>query len=313
MRLLAEEPNYIIMTRTNSIITKSTNELNIMLIDSRIIYDQTLYFLRQSYFNSKKINLENPLIKIKTYSYNELYILVKETDEFKKSNLDGVIKQAVIKQVCDMWKSFIKATIQYRKTPKKFPGIPRIPKYLLRSNKEFNVITIDSSRIRKTDCMENELRLPKSNFKFKIPSYIDKKSIKCLRILKFYDKIKIEIVYEKSIKVKEYDNEHSIGIDMGVNNLMAITSNEQNLSWLINGRPLKSLNQFYNKKLAKLNNLKASKKIKILNRNRKNKVDNYLHWASKKVIDLCLEHHVSKIVIGKNDGWKTDANMGEKK
>ena len=100
---------------------------------------------------------------------------------------------------------------------------------------------------------------------------------------------------------------------MGVNNLMAITSNEQNLSWLINGRPLKSLNQFYNKKLAKLNNLKASKKIKILNRNRKNKVDNYLHWASKKVIDLCLEHHVSKIVIGKNDGWKTDANMGEKK
>ena len=177
MRLLAEEPNYIIMTRTNSIITKSTNELNIMLIDSRIIYDQTLYFLRQSYFNSKKINLENPLIKIKTYSYNELYILVKETDEFKKSNLDGVIKQAVIKQVCDMWKSFIKATIQYRKTPKKFPGIPRIPKYLLRSNKEFNVITIDSSRIRKTDCMENELRLPKSNFKFKIPSYIDKKSL----------------------------------------------------------------------------------------------------------------------------------------
>ena len=300
------------MIRTESVIVKPTKSLNVMLSDSRAIYDQALYFLRQTYFETKKAREENPSLKIKTPSFNELYALVKVTDIFKNSIIDYNIKVLVVQQVSDMWKSFIKATIQFNKNPKRFTGRPLMPKYLARAKKEFNVVTISSGRIAKKNCAINELRLPKCNFKFKMPSYIDKKSIKCLRILKFYDKIKIEIIYEKPIKVKEYDNEHSIGIDMGVNNLMAITSNEQNLSWLINGRPLKSINQFYNKKLSKLTSIKATKQLQKLHRKRKNKVDNYLHWASKKVIELCLENEISKIVIGKNDGWKTDANMGKR-
>lgn len=300
------------MTRTESILVKDNKELNLMLSDSRAIYDQSLYFLRQAYFETKKLRENDSSLKIKTPSFNELYKLVKETISFKDSLIDYNSKVLAIQQSFDMWKAFIKATIAYNKNNKSFNGRPLIPKYLAKAKKEFNVVTISSGRIAKTNCKENEIRLPKSTYKIKIPNYINKKSIKCLRILKFYDKIKIEIVYEKQIKLKEYENNHSIGIDLGVNNLMAITSNEQNLSWLVNGRPLKSMNRYYNKKLASLNSLKATKKIQKLNKKRKLKVDNYLHWASKKVIDLCLENKVSNIVIGKNKGWKNESNIGSR-
>lgn len=300
------------MTRTESILVKSTSELNLMLSDSRAIYDQSLYFLRQSYFETKKLRENDSSLKIKTHSFNELYKLVKETDIFKNSLIDYVVKQASIKQSFDMWKAFIRATVAFNKNSKSFTGRPRLPKYLTRSKKEFNVVTISSSRIAKKGCKENEIRLPKSSYKIKLPHYINKKSIKCIRILKFYDKIKIEIVYEKIPIVKTYQNNHTIGIDLGVNNLMAITSNEQNLSWLINGRPLKSMNQYYNKKLAKFNSSKATNKIKKLNKKRKLKIDNYLHWASRKVVLLCIENQISTIVIGKNKGWKDESNIGSR-
>lgn len=106
---------------------------------------------------------------------------------------------------------------------------------------------------------------------------------------------------------------------MGVNNLCAITSNDKSFSYIINGRPLKSINQFYNKKLAKLksnleicNKKKSSKAIQRLTIKKNNKVNNYLHCVSKKVIQLCIENKVEKIIIGHNKGWKQDVELGKK-
>ena len=274
-----------------------------ILSSSKLIYDQSLYFLRKSYFDCKKSDQ-----KIVTPSYNQLYVLVKTSEVFRNSPLDFVVRQACIKQASDNWKSFIMASVSYNKNPSRFRSRPSIPKYL---KKELNLVTIDNTRFGKTNCKNGEIRIPKSEFKIKIPDYIERNQIKCLRILNFYDKIKIEIIYEKETNKIDYSNENSIGIDIGLNNLAAITSNEQSLSWLINGRPLKSINQYYNKKLAKLSSIGATKKIEKLTRKRKLKVDNYLHWASRQVINLCLEHHISKIVIGKNDGWKQDINLGK--
>jgi len=274
------------------------------LCSSKLIYNQSLYFLRQAYFEFKKNGA-----KIKTPSYSELYELVKNCEVFKNSPLDFVVRQSCIKQASNNWSSFIKASLSFSKTPSKFKSRPLIPKYL---KNETNLITIDSSRLRSKGCKEQEIRIPKSDFKLKLPNYIDKNQIKCLRILNFYNKIKIEIVYEKETRPIDYENNRAIGIDIGLNNLAAITSNEQHLSWLINGRPLKSINQYYNKKLAQLKSKNAVAQIDILSRKRKLKIDNYLHWASRMVVNLCLEHKIPKIVIGKNDNWKQDINLGRR-
>ena len=105
---------------------------------------------------------------------------------------------------------------------------------------------------------------------------------------------------------------------MGVNNLCAITANDKSFSYVINGRPSKSMNQFYNKKLAELkskldicNKKKTSKRIQKLNEKRYNKIQNYLHNVSRAIINLCLENKIENIIIGHNKGWKQECNMSK--
>lgn len=109
----------------------------------------------------------------------------------------------------------------------------------------------------------------------------------------------------------------AIGIDLGVNNLCAITSNDKSFSYIINGRPLKSINQFYNKilaetksKLETFNKKKNSRALRNLTLKRNNKINYYIHCASRMIIELCLKNNIEKIIIGHNKGWKNNVDMG---
>jgi IS605 OrfB family transposase len=103
---------------------------------------------------------------------------------------------------------------------------------------------------------------------------------------------------------------------------MTLTSNKCGLKpQIINGRPLKSINQFYNKKLSEYKSklpfknkeqLKTSKRIKRLTTKRNCKIEDYLHKASKLVVDFCIINQIGRIVIGKNKQWKTESNIGDK-
>ena len=103
-----------------------------MLVDSLSIYDQALYYQRQSYFETKEQG------KIKTYSYNDLWNKVKNHEKIKASKLDINIKQYIVKQVCISWLSFIKSSIEYKKNPSKFSGRPKMPNYLYKT-KDLNL------------------------------------------------------------------------------------------------------------------------------------------------------------------------------
>lgn len=258
--------------RTEQIIVNKTKELVEMFESSTTIYNYALFLMRQSYFNTKTSG------KIKTYNLNELYNLVKNSNEFKNSCLDYNVKQQIIKQVISNWTSFIRASIAFKKYPHKFNSKTKMPRYL--KNGKLNIISIDETRLKKRNCKENEICLPKSTFKFK--TRIKRENIDCVILSTFYDKIKINIVYKKELKQYITDKTNCVGIDIGLNNLASITSNNQNLSWIINGRPLKSINQYYNKKLAELksklqNGQKTSKRILILERKRKNKINHFIH------------------------------------
>jgi putative transposase len=106
-------------------------------------------------------------------------------------------------------------------------------------------------------------------------------------------------------------------IDFGVDNLMAVTSNQPDFTpLLINGRPLKSLNQFYNQRRAKLQsklkaNRQSSQRIRRLTRCRNQKVDDYLHKASRYLVNLLVEQQITTLVIGNNEGWKQEVNLGK--
>lgn len=297
--------------RTEKIIRKRNAELLTMLKDSTSIYNQSLYFLRQAYFSSKEEG------NIKTPSYNELYDLVKVEDCFINSKMDYVTKQSSIKQAFNNWKAFIKASISYEKNPSKFLGKPKLPNYL--KDGKLNVIEIDKTRLRKTGCSDNEVRIPKSNYFIKIPSYINRNTIRCIKVLAFYNKLQILICYEKekSDVIPSYEN--CMGIDIGVNNLCSITSNNQSLSWIVNGRIVKSYNQYFNKhksliqsKLEKCNRRKTSKRLDRLSKKRNLKILDYFHNVSRYIIRLCMFNDIGTIVIGHNKEWKQKVSMGNK-
>ena len=304
------------MLKAYNILVQNNPQLLSWLKDSRAIYDQALYHLRQSYFNTKEQG------KIKTPSYNQLYHLVSPMNYYKDSTLDAPVKAQVIRQASNNWKAFIKASIAYKNNPDKFIGIPKMPKYLYK-NSDYNILIFDKNRIRtKTiDYKNHTLELPKlKGYKIKLPKDLDINSIRQISVQKYYNKIKINIIYEQDdIAVQDLDYSSVIGIDIGLNNLCAITSNDKQFSYVIKGGPLKSINQFYNKYLAemkseleKCNKKKNSKRINSLSLKRKNKIDDYMHKASRRIIDLCLESRIGRIVVGHNDGWKQNINLGKR-
>ena len=130
--------------------------------------------------------------------------------------------------------------------------------------------------------------------------------------------IQVEIIYNKEITDSSLDKTRAIGIDLGLNNLMAITSNIGNVSSLVNGRPLKSINQYYNKRKARLTSLlekrglKSSKRLRRLEMKRTCKIKDYLHKTSRRIVELMYNNNIGTCFIGYNDGWKNDVNMGKK-
>jgi IS605 OrfB family transposase len=100
-----------------------------------------------------------------------------------------------------------------------------------------------------------------------------------------------------------------------VNNLAVCTSNQALKPIILNGRPLKSINQFYNKKRAemqsKLQNKFTSKKISKLTFKRNNKIQDFIHKSSRLIVNYCIENEIDTIIIGKNDNWKQNINIGK--
>lgn len=297
--------------RTCSIEILHNIDVDLFMSNSARIKNQTIYQLRQSYFNSIKNNTP-----FESYNMARLYHIVKIHESYSQSSIGVHIKQSAIQSACDDWKGFVRASSSFKKNPEKFTGKPKLPKY---NKNEFGVATIPSADLQTKGLKENQIGFPKTKFVITLPKFIKRDSIRCVRIVPFYDKVKIEIVYRKEVDCILLNSDNAIALDLGVNNLMAITSNNQCFSCVVNGRILKSINQFFNKTLAELksslekcNHKKTSKRIQNLFRKRHNQIKDYFHKASRRVIDICLLKDIGTIVIGHNKGWKQECNMGKR-
>ncbi|MGH8403680.1 MAG: RNA-guided endonuclease InsQ/TnpB family protein, partial [Gammaproteobacteria bacterium] len=125
----------------------------------------------------------------------------------------------------------------------------------------------------------------------------------------------VEIVYEQSEHVPQGDPQLVAAVDLGVDTLAALTSNKQGFRpRLINGRPIKSVNQFYNKRRAELQTALGHEgttaRMERLTTKRTRRINHYLHAASKAIIALLLAEGIGTLVIGKNLLWKQEADMG---
>jgi putative transposase len=284
---------------------KYFKECDVLCFKAKNLYNSCLYIIRQEYINNK-VNV-----------VNKLHHLMKNSPDYKA--LPAKVSSTVLNMVNLNFKSFFKALESYNKYPHLFKARPNLPQYLDKIDGRFIAGYTNQAISKKifNDC--NKIKLSQSNIKFKT-KINDFKSIDCVRIIPKIGYYVIEVVYTINDTPKLENNNKYISIDLGVNNLATLTSNDRSFNPLIiNGKPLKSINQFYNKKRAEIssvleirNKSKKSKKLNNLTLKRKNKVDNYLHKSSKKIINILLENKINTLVVGKNDNWKQEVDKSKK-
>ncbi|HEY9849158.1 MAG TPA: transposase [Leptolyngbyaceae cyanobacterium] len=267
---------------------------------SKNLFNLANYHYRQHFFqHHQKLN------------FNQLYHLLSQTLDYKA--LPTKVSKQIIRRLDSAWTSYIQAVKAWQKHPEKFLGKPKIPGYKHKT-KGRNILPYPHESISKKALKKGICQLSMSGIQ--IPTSADE--IIEARIVPKSSCYVIEIVYEQ---VEETTNHQQIaGIDLGVNNLMAVTTNQKGVKpLLIKGRPLKAINTFYNKQRSCLqshlklqHNQTQSQRLKNLTHKRNCRVENYLHTASRRVIDWCRQHQIGIIVIGHNPAWKQSINLGQR-
>lgn len=280
-------------------------------LKSRNLYNRTLYIYRQA-FTGKHENIPDFIDIIKDERFVGKFEVRKRMGELNDSDYRAIHKShsanQVIAQVDTIWKAWFKALNAYKKIPSKFTGRPKMPKY--KKEGVPNILIYDDTSLQK----DGSINISKT---VKIPVFTKVIKIQEVRLIPSNNHVKVEIVYRKEVDDKGLNKDNALGIDLGLNNLMAVTSNEGSISSLVNGRPLKAINHYYNKKKAHYTSIlnkhgkKFSKRLKRLEAKRMMKIKDYLHKASRRVVDMMIDNNIGTCVFGHNKGWKQEINLGK--
>ena len=282
------------MILTERHIIKKTNslykELDMLCFLSKNLYNSALYTVRQVYFDNKKY--------INWININNQFIKDKQTDYYA---LPCKVSQQTLKMVDQNIKSFFNAL-------KAKNSKPRLPKYLDKTKGRF-VVTYTNQAISKTELKKGYIVLSKTNIRIKTKVH----DVQQVRIVPQNNVIVVEVLYKVNCKINNFDIRKYCGVDFGLNNLMSCGFSDVR-PMLINGKPLKSINWYYNKKKAELQSLLknkyTSKRIANLTIRRNNKVNDYLHKSSRLFINYLVSNDITDVVIGYNKEWKQGINIG---
>lgn len=166
----------------------------------------------------------------KSIKYDFLNFLMKNTPEYK--NLYAQTSQQCLKLLEKNWKSFFSSIKDWKKNPSKYSGKPKLPKYLKKNGK--NIIILTNQSIK---CCNNQLIFPRKIDSFKLKTRINGK-FQQVRVLPRNNSFVIEIVYRKQVPEFKKNNGKYVGVDLGVNNLAALTNSENISPVLISGKKL---------------------------------------------------------------------------
>lgn len=266
---------------------------------SKNLYNYVNYILRQSFFETGSIPGE----------YEISTKLAKENQADFRA-LPAQVSQQTIKLVFKAWKSFFKAMKTYKKDKSRFIGSPRPPKYKDKNGYFVAVFTNQESRVKNQQIHFAE----KSNIQ---PITTKTSTIKQVRIVPSTACFIVEVVYEKDVQATEKVAGSVAAIDLGLNNFVTFLDNQGNKPFIINGKGIKSYNQNFNKKKAKLQsklpkNVYSSRQLLQLNFKRNMFMQNFLHQASAIVMKELISRKIETLVIGYNEDWKQSINLGKR-
>jgi putative transposase len=288
------------MILTESHIINGTSELDDLTFKCKNLYNRANYILRNEFINNG-----NYISKF------DMFTIAKDLDEYK--TLPVRIGRGVLRTLDGNWKSFFSCIKKWKTNKQLFKGKPNLPKYLPKNGK-FTALFYETAILKET---KKNKGIGLSSLKMRLSVKTTNKIIEIQLVPIKNNKYKINVIYDYKQEQLKKDNNQYCGIDLGINNLMTVTSNKQGIQPLvINGKPLKSINQYYNKLKAKYQNelpkeIYKSNRINQLTFKREYKIKDYLHKATNNIIKFCLDNELNTIIIGYNEFWKQKVNIGK--
>ena len=283
---------------------KKSTELDALCRVSNDLYNQANYIIKQELIKSSK-----------WIRYNELDRIMKATKnlehEINYRKLKTQVAQQILRMLDKNWNSYFRALKTFKKDPNKFTGQPRSPRFLKRGSRNLLVYTSQCSQIK-----DNKIVL-EENISIGIPE-VDKDFSKFnqIRILPRKDRYEIEIIYNVNYTNFELNQDNYLSIDLGVNNLATCISKDK--SFLLDGKPIKSVNRFFNKTLAKNRSFRdkkgggaCHKKSNELSNYREFFIRDQFHKMTRLLVNYCIVKNIGTIVCGYNKRWKDSIDIGK--
>ena len=273
---------------------------------SKNLYNSTLYAVRQYYFTEKRY-----------LRYESAYHACKENENYQLLNTD--IAQQTMKVVDRNFKSFFALISKAKDGNYRFSDV-RLPHYLPKDG--YFMLIIPRFKVK-----DGFFKVPMSNafkkefgeVKLPFPERLNNRQVKEIRVFpkhgcKFFE---IEFVYVQEEENLNLNPDNALAIDLGLDNLATCVTNT-GASFIVDGKKLKSINQWYNKENARLQSIKDKQWIKgvtnlqytnIINRN--NRVNYYMNKTARIIVNYCIENDIGNIVVGYNPDWKRNINIGK--
>jgi len=269
--------------------------------------NEAIYNVRQHYFT------EGEFLK-----YEKNYTLLKNSPNYKALNSN--MAQQILKEVDGSFQSFFGLLKLVKQGKYAFTDC-KLPHYLPKDG--YTTLIIGFVRLK-----GNQLILPFSNsFKkthksveITIPPILLDKTIKEIRIIpkanaRFFE---IQYIYEAECIQRNLNTNNALALDLGINNLVTAVSNSGQ-SFIIDGKRLKSINQWFNKENARLQSIKdkqhfsrkPTNRQKAVARNRNNKVNDYMNKTVRRVIDYCIINNIGTLVVGYNETFQLNSHIGK--
>lgn len=268
------------------------------------IYNHANYLIRQEFTSTGKY--------LNYYTVEKLMKTDEEYPDYHDLQLSSGSQQ-ILRVLDSNWTSFFKSIKDWKKNPSKYKRLPNLPNYLPKDGMKEFALTSSNCRLR-----DNKILFSKvlKGF-FLYPNFIfreDFVGFQQARIVPRNDRIIVELIYNINLSDQPFEKKAIGSIDLGIDNFVTFVDSLGNKPIIINGKGLKSVNRYYNKLIAstqeELNRKGYSHKLYSITNKRNDKVNHFMHLASKYIVEECKAIGITQLVVGKNDGWKQEVNLG---
>ena len=276
------------------------NEMDELCFKSKNLYNATLYAVRQSFIKSGEY-----------LNYNKINKIFTEENNVDYRALPAKVAKHTQMLVDFVMKSFF--ALVKKKKKGEYDKKARLPKYLDKAKGRMTVHYERGALSFKKK--KGYIHLSKTEIYVKVPEHLNENDIKFVRIVPGNERFTVEIGFEREPE-SQIMAENYASIDLGVNNLVTMVDTVTKRPIIINGRPLKSINQWYNKKIAemrteaeRLHGKYWSRKMSGVTNRRNNKIKDYMHKATTYIVNHLVSNRIGTLIIGEIKEWKQDTNM----